>query len=81
MVWMIISILTAVCTLLALINGLWGVHAIDFSIELVTGKSTNFELGISNELFNNDYDNSVEQEFRIGLLFVSFVIVFIKFKA
>ncbi len=81
MVWMIIGVLTAVCTLIALIHGLIGVHVLEFSIDLVTGKTANFEIGVSNEYFTDDDNSCTEQELRIGLLFATVIIVFIKFKA
>lgn len=80
MVWMIIGLLTALMVVVAVIGGLLGTDAIEFSFELVTGKTTNFEIGVSNNHFTTE-DGGHEQELRFGLLFISFVIVFIRFGA
>lgn len=80
MVWMIIGLLVALMVVIALINGLAKMDALEIGFDLVTGSTSTFEIGVSNHHYTMD-DGGHEQELRIGLLLITIIIVFIRFDA
>ena len=80
MVWMIIGLMTALMTMIAVIGGLMSVDAIELGCDFVTGNTSTFEVGISNHHYTTE-DGGHEQELRIGLLLITIIIVFIRFDA